>query len=88
MRNYTLTQAKFRADTWIFGALRLVLHNLRRRKALLKLEQLAPYQLEDIGLTPEDLHYLGRLPLTSDIDWERERLKLIASRRVSSKENK
>jgi Domain of unknown function (DUF1127) len=68
--------------------LRRVLQNLRRRQALLKLEQLAPYQLRDIGLTPEDLYHLGRLPLTADLEWERERLRLIASRRVSSTENK
>jgi uncharacterized protein YjiS (DUF1127 family) len=88
MRSYTLREAKFRADTHYFSKLRLIIRNLRRRRELLKLERLSAYQLRDIGFTPADLRYLGSLPLTADIDWERERLNLIHSRRISSTGNR
>jgi uncharacterized protein YjiS (DUF1127 family) len=81
MRNFVFTQARARSGAYYLPKLRIILRNLKRRRGLLELQRLDAHQLRDIGLTPADLTYLGSLPLTPDLDWERERLRLLASRK-------
>jgi uncharacterized protein YjiS (DUF1127 family) len=81
MRNYVGSQSKLRSETYYFRWFRLIVRNLRHRNMLLKLDRLTSQQLKDIGLTHKDLRYLGCLPLSVDLDWEAERLRLIAARR-------
>ncbi len=88
MRDYVKRQSSFQSAAYCFRRIRLVLRNIVHRKALAHLDRMTPYQLKDIGLTHEDLRRMGNLPLSVDLDWEVERLNLIASRRVSSTKNR
>jgi uncharacterized protein YjiS (DUF1127 family) len=88
MRDFALHESQFRAATHHFRWFRLVVKNLRRKSELLRLGHLTDHQLQDVGFSRDDLRYLDRLPLTSDLDWEKERLRLIASLRINSTGNK
>jgi uncharacterized protein YjiS (DUF1127 family) len=74
MRDYVLTQAQSRQA---YGALTLVarlIRNWKHHRDLEKLLKLDDYLLRDMGLTRDMLTHLARLPLTVDVDWERERV--------------
>jgi uncharacterized protein YjiS (DUF1127 family) len=88
MRNFVQNEVRLRSATRGFSWFRVIFRNVRQKRELLRLEGLSASQLRDVGLTGDDLSYLGRLPLGSDLDWEAERLRLIASRRISSTGNR
>jgi uncharacterized protein YjiS (DUF1127 family) len=74
MRDYVLTQAQSRQS---YGALTLVarlFRNWKHHRDLEKLLKLDDYLLKDMGLTRDVIIHLSKLPLTVDVDWERERV--------------
>ena len=80
MRNYALNEARSRLA---YGRLTVVLRvvkNWRARRAMKALYSFDDHMLRDIGLTRSDLDRLLRQPLSADIAWESERLRLLASR--------
>ena len=77
MREYALHLARSRLAygrlTWL---VRIVKNWQARRDARILL-RLDDHQLRDIGLTRDNLDRLIRTPLTDDLQWEGERLRLI-----------
>ncbi len=77
MREYALHVAQSRlAYGSLTGLVRLVKNWQARRDARILL-RMDDHQLRDIGLTRADLDRLMRTPLTDDVQWEDERLRLI-----------
>lgn len=70
MRDYTLTQGQNRERTYAFAALRRLVMNWWKRRALQRLEDLDDHLLMDIGLTRAELLSAQRLPLDVDPIWE------------------
>jgi uncharacterized protein YjiS (DUF1127 family) len=74
MRDYVLTQSQSRQG---FGCLTVVarmVRNWKHHRDLEKLLKLDDYLLRDMGLTRDVVLHLTSLPLTVDVDWERERV--------------
>ena len=80
MREYVLHQAQSRQAYGRLTTLVRMVKIWRERQAWRKLEKLDDYMLRDIGLTRNDLRMMQRQPLTLDVQWESERLRLISSR--------
>lgn len=74
MRDYVLWEAQSRQAYGRLTAVVRVIRNWRHRKDLKKLRAMDDYLLRDIGVTRDELERLSRLPLTADVQWERERL--------------
>lgn len=89
MREYVLNTARSRSSAYGLGRLWFYISNWCARRNLLKLHLLDDHQLKDIGLTRGEVAHLARLPLSVDVVWEAERLRLIASRqRLNSTGNR
>lgn len=80
MREYVLHQAQSRQAYGRLTPLVRVVKNWLNRRALRKLESFDDYMLRDIGLTRDDLRAMRRQPLTLDVHWEADRLRLISTR--------
>jgi uncharacterized protein YjiS (DUF1127 family) len=87
MRDYIINEARSRSSFQSFATLRQLVRNWRSRKTFATLHLLDDSQLADIGLKREHLRQLNALPLSVDPVWEADRLRLIASRQVSSTGN-
>ena len=76
MRNFALFQAESQ-QTAGGGAGRLfrMWKNWKARQRVRRLTELDDFILEDIGLTREDVHSVGRLPLGHDPAAELKRLR-------------
>ena len=81
MRGFVETMARQRGSNSVFDALGQRYRSWRARHGIAVLERLDDFQLRDIGLTRGDLQRLKQLPLSVDLQWELERLRLLASRR-------
>jgi uncharacterized protein YjiS (DUF1127 family) len=81
MREYVLQQSQTRMAIDNFSMVTRMVKNWRFRGALRQLARLDDHALRDIGLSRAELDRLARLPLTSDMLWEAERSRLLASRR-------
>jgi uncharacterized protein YjiS (DUF1127 family) len=80
MRNYVLHEATSRQA---YGRLTLfvrMVKNWRARKAARALLKLDDYLLRDIGLTRGELDQLICRPLSTDMQWEAERVRLMEKR--------
>lgn len=66
MRDYMLSEARFRDSAFAFPALRRLLRNWLARRQLAKLQGLDDYLLNDIGLTRDDIRW--GLALPRDVD--------------------
>lgn len=75
MRNYVLWEARSREAYGRFTIVARILRNWRHRKDLKKLRAMDEHLLRDMGITRAEIARLSRLPLTADVDWERERLE-------------
>jgi uncharacterized protein YjiS (DUF1127 family) len=84
MRDYVYKESQFRARTFAWTSLRLVVRNWFARRTVRKLECLTDHELKDIGLSRDDLYFVMRLPLTADPIWEMERLRMLSARRIES----
>ncbi len=74
MRDYVLTQAQSRQPYGRLTVLARMVRNWKHHRALEKLLNLEDYLLRDMGLTRGIVQHLLSLPLTVDVDWERERV--------------
>lgn len=83
MRDYVWHQSERHAATSGLPRLWSWVQNWRTRRSFARLAKLSDYQLRDIGLTHGEALYLSRLPLSVDLAWEADRLRLINSRRCS-----
>ncbi|MBL8790231.1 MAG: DUF1127 domain-containing protein [Rhizobiales bacterium] len=80
MREYILDQSQSRLPYGTFSMLVRVVKNWRARRQLRQLASLDDYLLKDIGLSRGEISEMRRMPLTMDMQWEADRLRLIASR--------
>jgi uncharacterized protein YjiS (DUF1127 family) len=74
MRDYVLSEAQSRQAFGLRAVVRRMVRNWKHHRDLEKLLKLDDYLLNDMGLTRSVVQQLARLPLTTDVDWERERL--------------
>jgi uncharacterized protein YjiS (DUF1127 family) len=74
MRDYVLTQAHSRQAHGALMLVKRLVRNWKHHRDLEKLLKLDDYRLKDMGLTRNVVLHLARLPLTVDVDWERERI--------------
>jgi uncharacterized protein YjiS (DUF1127 family) len=74
MRDYVLSEAEARETLGFEALIRRVLRNWKAHRDLRQLLRLEDYLLADMGLTRALLLHLIDLPLTVDVDWERERV--------------
>lgn len=74
MRDYVLTQSQSRQAYGVLTVVARVVRNWKHHRELEKLLKLDDYLLRDMGLTRDVVKHLARLPLTVDVDWERERV--------------
>lgn len=75
MRNYVLWEAQSREAHGRLTAVVRAIRNWRQRKDLKKLRAMDDHMLRDIGITRDEISRLTRLPLTADVEWERDRLE-------------
>jgi uncharacterized protein YjiS (DUF1127 family) len=75
MRNYVLWEAQSREAYGRFTMLVRLVRNWRQRKDLKKLWAMDDHMLRDIGVTRDEIARLARLPLTADVEWERQRME-------------
>jgi uncharacterized protein YjiS (DUF1127 family) len=75
MRDYVLTQSQSRQAYGRLTVVARVVRNWKHHRDLEKLLKLEDYLLRDMGLTRHVLLHLVSLPLTVDVDWERERVQ-------------
>jgi uncharacterized protein YjiS (DUF1127 family) len=74
MRDYVLTQAQSRPSYGVLTLVVRLLRNWKHHRDLEKLLAMDDYLLRDLGLTRDVVRHLASLPLTVDVDWERERV--------------
>lgn len=74
MRDYVLTQSQSSRSTGRLSLVARMVRNWKHQKELRKLLALDDYLLKDMGLTRSLLLHLSSLPLSVDLDWERERM--------------
>lgn len=74
MRDYVLTQSQSRQAYGVLTVVARVIRNWKHHRDLEKLLKLDDYLLRDMGLTRDVVQHLANLPLTVDVDWERERV--------------
>jgi uncharacterized protein YjiS (DUF1127 family) len=74
MRDYVLSEAQAREIIGFRAMIRRVVRNWKAHRDLQQLLKLDDYLLADMGLTRALLRHLTDLPLTVDVDWERERI--------------
>jgi uncharacterized protein YjiS (DUF1127 family) len=74
MRDYILSQAQSRQALGLVATAKRVVRNWKHHRELSKMLKLDDYLLRDMGLTRPLLQHLQSLPLTVDVDWEKERL--------------
>jgi uncharacterized protein YjiS (DUF1127 family) len=74
MRDYVLTQSQSRQTYGCLTVVARVIRNWKHHRDLEKLLKLDDYLLRDMGLTRDVVMHLAGLPLTVDVDWERERV--------------
>lgn len=74
MRDYILSQAQSRQTFGLVATAKRVVRNWKHHRELERLLKLDDYLLHDIGLTRALVLHLLALPLTVDVDWERERM--------------
>jgi uncharacterized protein YjiS (DUF1127 family) len=74
MRDYVLTQSQSRQSYGVLTVVARVIRNWKHHRDLEKLLKLDDYLLRDMGLKRDVVLHLAGLPLTIDVDWERERL--------------
>jgi uncharacterized protein YjiS (DUF1127 family) len=74
MRNYVLTQAQSQQSYGVLTMVVRVVRNWKHHRDLEKLLAMEDYLLRDMGLTRDVVKHLAGLPLTVDVDWERERV--------------
>ena len=74
MRDYVLTQSQSRQAYGRLTVVARVVRNWKHHCDLEKLLKLDDYLLRDMGLTRDVIVHLAGLPLTVDVDWERERV--------------
>ena len=73
MRDYVLTQAQSRQAYGVVRVVR-VWSQLEIPSRSGKIAELDDYLLNDMGLTRDVVQHLLSLPLTVDVDWEKERV--------------
>ncbi len=74
MRDYVLSEAQSRQAFGLVAVVRRVVRNWKHHRELEKLVKLDDHMLRDIGLTRPLVQHLLALPLTTDADWEQERV--------------
>jgi uncharacterized protein YjiS (DUF1127 family) len=74
MRDYVLTQSQSRQAYGVLTVVARLVRNWKHHRDLEKLLKLDDYLLRDMGLTRSVVLHLASLPLTVDVDWERERV--------------
>jgi uncharacterized protein YjiS (DUF1127 family) len=74
MRDYVLTQSQSRQAYGRLTVVARMVRNWKHHRDLEKLLKLDDYLLRDMGLTRDVVLHLTSLPLTVDVDWERERV--------------
>ena len=74
MRDYVLSEAQSRQAFGLVAVVRRMVRNWKHHRDLHKLLKLDDYLLRDMGLTRPLLQHLADLPLTTEVDWERERM--------------
>jgi uncharacterized protein YjiS (DUF1127 family) len=74
MRDYVLTQSQSRQAYGRLTVVARMVRNWKHHRDLEKLLKLEDYLLRDMGLTRDVVLHLVGLPLTVDVDWERERV--------------
>jgi uncharacterized protein YjiS (DUF1127 family) len=74
VRDYILTQAHSRQNFGVVETVKRMAQNWKHQRALVQLLKLDDYLLKDMGLTRPLVQHLLSLPLTVDVDWEKERL--------------
>jgi uncharacterized protein YjiS (DUF1127 family) len=74
MRDYVLTQSQSRPSYGVLTVVVRLVRNWKHHRDLEKLLALEDYLLMDMGLTRGVVQHLAGLPLTVDVDWERERM--------------
>ena len=74
MRDYVLTQSQSRQAHGMLTVVARLVRNWKHHRDLEKLLKLDDYLLRDMGLTRGVVLHLAGLPLTVDVDWERERV--------------
>jgi uncharacterized protein YjiS (DUF1127 family) len=76
MRELVRYEAECRRAVGLSGRLTRIFANRRTRNDLRRLQAMNEFALRDIGLTPDDVRYLLRLPHSVDLRWEADRLRL------------
>ena len=74
MRDYVLTQSESRQAYGVLTVVARLVRNWKHHRDLEKLLKLDDYLLRDMRLTRGVVLHLASLPLTVDVDWERERV--------------
>jgi uncharacterized protein YjiS (DUF1127 family) len=74
MRDYVLRQSQSRQAYGRLTVVARVIRNWKHHRDLEKLLKLNDYLLRDMGLTRHVVQHLLAMPLTMDVDWERERV--------------
>jgi uncharacterized protein YjiS (DUF1127 family) len=74
MRDYILSQAQARQAIGLVATAKRTVRNWKHHRELEHLLKLDDHLLRDIGLTRALVLHLLALPLTVDVDWERERV--------------
>lgn len=74
MRDYVLTQSQSRQAAGRLTVVARLVRNWKHHRDMEKLLKLEDHLLKDMGLTRGLLLHLAALPLSVDVDWERERL--------------
>jgi uncharacterized protein YjiS (DUF1127 family) len=74
MREYVLSQALSCQSLGYMAMAKRIVRNWKQHRELEHLLTLDTYLLADLGLSHAIVRQLAALPLTTDVDWERERL--------------
>jgi uncharacterized protein YjiS (DUF1127 family) len=74
MRDYVLETARSRRAFGVWALLGRVVRNRKHHRELALLLHLDDYLLRDMGLSRDLIQHLLALPLSTEVDWERERI--------------